>query len=165
MILSLEREKEPEGWKQMHVGGTDGIGRRSNNVGCGRRTGGRTGGTTAKKRPTMYSASMDIKTAFDVAGPKRIAHIVGDQDMARMDYSGLATRNGTPGRTGDLRTCSELLFDDMYPSGERRTSSAVALPGNADLVINSAILYRQTLIGSFLTRRSRTWSRNSASLW
>ena len=41
----------------------------------------RTGGTcgTAAKRATMYLASMDSKTAFDVAGPKQIARSMGDQ--------------------------------------------------------------------------------------
>ena len=32
-------------------------------------------GTAAKKRPTMYIASMDIKTDFDVARPKHTAKI------------------------------------------------------------------------------------------
>ena len=31
----------------------------------------------SEKRPTMHSASMDIKTAFDVARPKRIAKLLG----------------------------------------------------------------------------------------
>ena len=34
-----------------------------------------------KKRPPMYMASMDINTAFDVARPKHIARITGDQDV------------------------------------------------------------------------------------
>ena len=33
------------------------------------------------KRSTMYLASMDIKAAFDVAKPKHIANILGDQDV------------------------------------------------------------------------------------
>ena len=32
-------------------------------------------------RPTMYLASMDTKTAFDVARPKHIAKIMGDHDV------------------------------------------------------------------------------------
>ena len=34
-----------------------------------------------EKRPTMYVASMDIKTAFDVARPKHTAKIMVDQDV------------------------------------------------------------------------------------
>ena len=33
------------------------------------------------KRPTMYLASMDIKTAFDVAKPKHIANIMEHHDV------------------------------------------------------------------------------------
>ena len=33
------------------------------------------------KRPTMYLANMDIKTAFDVARPKHIAKIMQDHDV------------------------------------------------------------------------------------
>ena len=32
-------------------------------------------------RPTMYLASMDTNTAFDVARPKHIAKIMGDHDV------------------------------------------------------------------------------------
>ena len=35
----------------------------------------------SEKRPTMYVASMDICTAFDVARPKHIAKMMGDQDV------------------------------------------------------------------------------------
>ena len=87
--LRYERDKEPEGWKQVHVGGMDGIScqhlqemmtqlvqkhwewqkyNRKNFWHGSERT------------PTMYEASINIKTAFDVAKPKRIAEIVGGQD-------------------------------------------------------------------------------------
>ena len=35
----------------------------------------------SQKRPSMYIAIKDIKTAFDVARPKRIAKFMGDQDV------------------------------------------------------------------------------------
>ena len=35
----------------------------------------------SEKRPTMHLASMVIKTAFDVARPKHIVKIMGDQDV------------------------------------------------------------------------------------
>ena len=33
------------------------------------------------KRPTMYLANMDIKTAFDVARPKHIERMIEDHDV------------------------------------------------------------------------------------
>ena len=33
------------------------------------------------RRPTMFVARMDIKTAFDVARPKHIAKVLGAQDI------------------------------------------------------------------------------------
>ena len=38
-------------------------------------------GTAARKKPAMYIASMDIKTAIDVARPKRIPKGMGDQNV------------------------------------------------------------------------------------
>ena len=85
-VLRLEKEKEPESWKQLHVGGIEGIScqhlqkllaqllqkhwewqedRRKNT----RRS--------SKKRLTIYLASVEIKTAFDVARPKHKAKNYG----------------------------------------------------------------------------------------
>ena len=54
VIFRLAMDKEPEGWKQVHVGGIDGIScQRSccRNTGCGRKTGGRTCGMAGKRDP------------------------------------------------------------------------------------------------------------------
>ena len=54
VILRLEKDEEPEGWKQLHVGGIDGIScQRSccKNTGSGMNTGGRTCGMAAKRDP------------------------------------------------------------------------------------------------------------------
>ena len=40
----------------------------------------------------MYIANMDIKTAFDVARPKHIVKIMGDQDAHGWIYSGSLLR-------------------------------------------------------------------------
>ena len=89
-ILSLQREREPEGWKQRQVRGIEGSScqhlqvlmtqllqkhwewqeDRRKNVWHG-----------SEKRPTMHIASMDIKTASDMARPKRTARIMGAQDV------------------------------------------------------------------------------------
>ena len=89
-ILRLEREKEPEGWKQLHVGGIDGISCQQVQVLMTQllpkhwewqedRRQIRWHGS--EKKPTVYLASMDIKTAFDVARPKHVARIMGGQDV------------------------------------------------------------------------------------
>ena len=35
----------------------------------------------SEKRPATYLASMDIETAFDVARPKHITIVIGDQEV------------------------------------------------------------------------------------
>ena len=81
-ILGLEKEKEPEGWKQLHVGGVAGVSgqplqvlmtqllQKHKDVWHG-----------SGKRPTMYVANMDSDTALHVARPKHIAKIMGDDDV------------------------------------------------------------------------------------
>ena len=54
LFSRLAMDKEPEGWKQVHVGGIDGIScQRSccRNTGSGRKTGGRTCGMAGKRDP------------------------------------------------------------------------------------------------------------------
>ena len=81
IILRLEREKEPEQWKNLHVGGVDGISCQHLQVIVtnllqkqgewqGERNPVLRHGTVV--RLTMYLASLDIKTAFDEAKPKRL---------------------------------------------------------------------------------------------
>ena len=55
-----------------------------------------------EKRPTMYLAGMDIKTAFDVARPKHTAKIMGDQAVHGWITEAITTRNGRLGRTGNI---------------------------------------------------------------
>ena len=81
VILRLEKEKESESWLQLHVGGIDAIRCQYLQVMRtpllhkhwewqeGRRPMMRHGSVI---RPTMYLASMDSETAFDVARPKQI---------------------------------------------------------------------------------------------
>ena len=56
--LRLEKEKEPEKWENLDVGGVDGISCQQLQVMVM---------NLLVVRPTMYMASLDIKTAFDVA--------------------------------------------------------------------------------------------------
>ena len=104
IILHLEREKEPESQKNLHVGGIDGISCQHlqvmmthllQNTGNGRRNGIPCDDDTCTTkhwewqeewntmlkhgrviRPTMYLASLDIKTAFDDVKPKHVEQIM-----------------------------------------------------------------------------------------
>ena len=80
-FLRLHKEKELEGWWQLHEGGVGGISSQHLQVFMTQilqKTLGATGRqeAAAKKRPS-YVARMDNKTAFDMARPKQIATIVG----------------------------------------------------------------------------------------
>ena len=89
IILRLEQEREPENWKKPHVGGLNGISCQHlqevatnllqkhwewqedrtpmlRHVSVG--------------RPTMYLASMHVKTAFDEARPRHVAKIMENQE-------------------------------------------------------------------------------------
>ena len=82
-FLRLDEETEPEGWKQLHVGGVGGGGCQHLQVmmtqllqthweeqGAGRKK----NWQGSDKKLTIYVDSMDPKTAFDVARPKQDAH-------------------------------------------------------------------------------------------
>ena len=84
-ILSrLEKEKEPEKWKKLHIGALDGVSCHHLQVKMtsviqkhwewqeGRNPVMKHGTVV---RPTLYLASSDIKTAFDEARPKHVAKI------------------------------------------------------------------------------------------
>ena len=89
VILRLEKEKEPEIWKTLHIGGVEGKScqhlqvmitnllqkhwdwQEERNPMLKR-------GSVV--RPTMYLASLDIKTAFDEARPKHVAKIMDNHD-------------------------------------------------------------------------------------
>ena len=86
IILRLEREREPENWKNLHVGGMDGISCHHFQVMVTNllqkhwewqeeRNPVLRHGTVV--RPTMFLARLDIKTAFDEAKPpKHVAQIL-----------------------------------------------------------------------------------------
>ena len=74
----------------------------------------------SEKRPTMYIASMDTKTASDMARPKRTARIMGAQDVhGWMTVALIREMTGwmTP---RDFRKCrKQVPFDALHPPGER----------------------------------------------
>ena len=86
IILCLEKEKEPENWKNLHVGGVDGMSCQHmqvmmTNLLQKHREWQEERNPTLKhgsaERPAMYWASLDIKTAFDEAKPKYVAQNFG----------------------------------------------------------------------------------------
>ena len=89
ILLRLEKEKESEKWKNLFFGGVDGISCQHLQVMVTNlpqthwkwqeeRNPVMRHGTVA--RPTMYLASLDIKTAFDEAKPKHVARIMDNHN-------------------------------------------------------------------------------------
>ena len=89
IFLRLEKEKEPEKWKNLHVGGVDGRSCQHLQVMVtnllqkpwewqAERNPVMKHGTVV--RPTLYLASLDIKTAFDEARPKHVAKIMDNHN-------------------------------------------------------------------------------------
>ena len=69
----------------------------------------------------------------------------GRSRSSRMDYSDFITSDGRLGRSGDLRTCSrQSPVCSLHPPAERRSSSALAHNGNADLVRKKMGLHLET---------------------
>ena len=97
---AIRRRKELEIWKQLHVGGLDGVSCHHLQVmtplqqKLWERQGDRrnTHWHGSENGPAMYIANMDIKTALDVARPKHIVKIMGDQDAHGWIYSGSLLR-------------------------------------------------------------------------
>ena len=85
-------------------------------------------------------ASMDIQTAFDVATPKHIANITGDQDVHGWIYSGSVPRNG---RLAKVRQHWQML----------QTSS------DNDWILSHSKTHLEQMMTD-LRRRGGTWSRN-----
>ena len=83
----LRERTELEGWKQLHVGGTDGTACRHFQATTQllqkhwgwEEDWRKNGWHGSEQQTTMYMASMDTKTAFDVARPRHIATILGKQ--------------------------------------------------------------------------------------
>ena len=81
IILCLKKEKELERWKKLHLGGVDGISCQHLQVMMTNLLQKTLGMAKEERnpmlkhgsvvRPTMYLASLDIKTAFDKAKPNR----------------------------------------------------------------------------------------------
>ena len=176
------KRKEPEGWKQLRVG-FEGISfqtlqvlmtqvlqkhwewqeDRRKNMWRG-----------SVKRPTMYLASMDIETAFDVARPNPIATIVGDQDVhgwiTAVFLHGMAGGLGRPyfpvlqdaSVKGVLRLlgCGKMamqILGNVEPELKKIKLGSTLTHAEAE-IIKSAAFCGWTIIGFCLTRR-RTWSR------
>ena len=89
VLLRLEKEKEPEKWKNLQIGGIEGISCQHLPVMVTNllqkhwewqeeRNPVMRQGTVV--RPTMYMASLDIKTAFDEAKPKHMAKIMDNHN-------------------------------------------------------------------------------------
>ena len=89
IILRLEKEKAPEYLKKLHVGGIDGISCQHLQVmvtNLLQKHWERQEETSLMVRqfsilrPTMFLASLDIKTAFDEAKPKHVVKIMENHD-------------------------------------------------------------------------------------
>ena len=101
---SLVKQNEPESSKKLHVGGIEGISCQHFQVMMtnllqkhwewreDRRPMIKHG---VVKRPTMYLASLDIKTAFDVARQKGIARIMEDHNVHGWIIAALLLRQGS----------------------------------------------------------------------
>ena len=85
ILLRLEKEKKPEKWKNLHIGGVEGISCQHLQVMVTnlpqKHWEWQEGKNSVMKhgtvvRPTMYMASLDIKTAFDEAKPKHVVKIM-----------------------------------------------------------------------------------------
>ena len=78
-------------------------------------------------------SNVDTKTAFDVARPRHIANILGDQDVH--GWITVALRREMAGSEGQAtfeNVDSTFPFHKMHPSRKRRSSSALAHNGHAD---------------------------------
>ena len=183
IILRLERENEPEGWKQLHVGGIVGIRWQHlqewcsccRNNGSGRRTGGKDVWHGSEMGPTMYLASMEIKTVFDVARPKHFSQNMVDQEVHGWVTAALlremvglegqasfAHVHSSVRRALKLSSCgSELQCRScgLCRKNERGKRCEFILAHVMVNITRSAVLRGRTTTGSCLTHR-RTWSRS-----
>ena len=133
MYNSAYGKREPEEWKQSHVGGVDGIScqhfqamitqlrqkhwewheDKRRDVWHG-----------IEKTPAMYTASMDNKAAFDVARPRHSATMLGEQDTHGWRDE-LFAPDGVRERTSNIRTCREQRrHHEVHPSRKRRSAKA-----------------------------------------
>ena len=118
LVFFVWKEKEPETWKKLHVGGVDGISCQHFQVMMmnflQKHWGWQENRNSMTKqgsevRPTMYVASMDIKTAFDDARPRHISKICGGSQHPWMGNFGSLARDGSVGGTGHVRVSSPLI--------------------------------------------------------
>ena len=159
ILLRLEKEKEPEGWKQLPVGCIDGIScqhlqvlmtqlfgewqeHRRNNLWHG-----------SERRPTMYLACMDIKTAFDVARPTQNAKNMGDHEVQRWITAALLRKMA--GLEGHATFFENV--ESTFPFARRIRQRSVEAPRPKEEITKSAVSCGRTSIGSCVTQR-RTWS-------
>ena len=72
------------------------------------------------KRPTMYLAGMDIKTVFDVARPRHIARMMGDQDVHGWITAAVSREMvGLEGHARFENVESAFSFCEMHSPGKR----------------------------------------------
>ena len=84
-------------------------------------------------RPTMYLASTDIKTAFDVARPKHRATIMDDHDAhGWITPALLCEMAGMEGPATFESVESTFVFCEMHPPRKRRSPPALVENGQAD---------------------------------
>ena len=140
--LRLEKEKEPEKWKNLHVGGADGIScqhlqvmmtnvRQKHWEWQEERNPVKKHGTVV--RPTMYLASLEIKTAFDEAQPEHVANIMDNHNTHGWIIAALLREmSGLSGK--DMFECveSSFVFQSLLATGKRGSSTLVAEDGNPD---------------------------------
>ena len=121
-FLRLEKEKEPEEWRTQHIGGVptladDVHALRSETLEvAGEPKGGIE--TEGARRPTMYVASVDIKTAFGAARPKHIAILLGDQKTHGRIIASLSLQQSSlKGKADFERVEREFLLTRCFRQG------------------------------------------------
>ena len=142
IILRLEKEKEPENWKNLHIGGVDGISCKHLQVMMTNllqkhwewqeeRNPMLKHGSAV--RPTMYLASLDIKTAFDEAKPKHVAQIMDSHNTHGWLIAALLREmSGLEGKAMFECVESSFVLNRCLRQGERRGPSLVAENGHSD---------------------------------
>ena len=97
---------------------------------------------SSEKRATMYVARVDIKTVFDVARPKPIADNVGDQEVHGWVTAALLREMAR--LDGHATFENQFPVYALHPSGERRSSLALALKMKTQLQLMVKELIEET---------------------
>ena len=141
VLLRLEKEKEPRMMSSLHIGGVNGINCQHLQVltanllqkywECQEE-----GNPVMKHgtvvRPTMFLASLDIKTAFDEAKPKHVARTLDDHNTHGWLISALLRDVGVI-RDGFLRKCGEpFQLQQVLATRKCGSPALVAEDGESD---------------------------------